>query len=58
MSFFVGEKDAICPLATAQEIKTAIGDGVTYFDTSLGQGHGYFAGANDYDFITKLVDQL
>ena len=58
ISFFVGEKDIICPLATAKTIKDDIGDAVTYMETITGEGHTYFASANSDDFITKLVEQL
>ena len=58
IAMFVAQDDQTCPHATAEKTKDSIGDAVKQFYTIDFQGHEYFAGANDYDFMVNLMNEL
>ena len=58
ITMFAALDDQTCPYATANNTRAVLGDTVSKFYTIPNGGHSYFSGANDYEFMTNLMNEL
>ena len=58
ITLIAASEDKLCPYATAETIKTDLGDTLDSFITIEGKDHTYFAYANSDEFIGNLTSQL
>jgi len=58
ISMLHGTEDWTCSYSRAVATASLIGDELVHLETLEGKDHGYFAGANEPAFMSRLISQL